>query len=262
VSILSAALRRPQTYVGHLREALATAHCAALYPFGLVDKALTTGHRSGSAVHDAPVILVHGYGHNRSGWFVLERALCDAGFTSVHTLNYSAFGRDGVPELAERLARRVDDVRRLTGADKVHMVGHSLGGILLRWYVQELGGDRVVDTAITIASPHEGTVTALGWVGNAIRDLRPGSAVVRRLAEGARQTPVSWVAMYSNLDLLVQPAVSAQLRSPALAATNIFVKDHGHVAIMSSPKVTRDVVDRLRRAAVSVPASRVTELAA
>jgi pimeloyl-ACP methyl ester carboxylesterase len=245
VSILTTALRRPQTYVGCAVEALNAARCAARYPLGLAEVALRTGRPKGDEVHDTPVLLVHGYGHNRSGWFLLDRTLRAEGFSSVHTMNYVAFARDGVPELAARLARRVDALRRLTGADKVHVVGHSLGGILLRYYVQELGGAESVDTAITIASPHEGTVAAMAGLGPVARDLRPGSRVMRRLAARARPTTVRWVAFYSNLDVLVHPASSAKVRHPDLHATNVLVKDHGHLTIMMAPIVARAVVAQL-----------------
>jgi len=248
VSILSTALRRPQTYAGLAREAANLAWCATRYPLGMVEAALRTGQPRGDETHDTPVLLVHGYGHNRSGWFTLDRALRGAGFSSVHTLNYIAFGREGVPELAARLAQRVDEVRRLTGAEKIHIVGHSMGGVLLRYYVQVLGGDAVVDTAVTIASPHEGTVTAMAGVGQGARDLRPGSKVMRRLAATARPSAVRWVAYYSNLDVLVQPSASAMLVHPSLHASNVLVKDQGHVSIMMAPEVVASVVQQLEAA--------------
>jgi pimeloyl-ACP methyl ester carboxylesterase len=248
VSILTTALRRPQTYVGCAREAISAARCAALYPLGLAEVALRSGKPSGDEAHDTPVLLVHGYGHNRSGWFLLDRSLRTAGFSSVHSMNYVAWGRDGIPALAARLARRVDAIRRLTGAEKVHVVGHSLGGVLLRYYVQELGGDRFVDTAVTIASPHAGTIAALAGVGAVARDLRPGSAVMRRLAAGVRATAVRWVSFYSNLDVLIQPGSSAMLVHPSFRATNVLVKDHGHLTIMVAPIVTRAVVAQLEAA--------------
>ena len=248
VGILASALRRPASYAGHAREVLAAAQCAALYPLGVIEKALSTGQPTGDRTYDTPVVLVHGYGHNWSGWIGLERALRRAGFTSVHTMNYIAFGTEGVPALAARLAARVDAVKRLTGAPRVHVVGHSLGGVLMRWYVQELGGDDHVDTAITVASPHEGSIAAIAAPGPAARDLRPGSRVMRRLAIGTRPSAVHWVALYSNLDMLVRPE-SARLRAPALAAENVFVKDHGHLSIMLSPVVTDAIVSRLADAA-------------
>ena len=241
-------LTRPRTYSGLARETLNTARCALLYPFGVREAALRTGRARGDRVRDTPVVLVHGYGHNRSGWFGLERRLRDAGFTSVHTMNYVAFGREGVPELAARLADRVEAIRELTGAPRVHLVGHSNGGILLRWFVQELGGDQVVGTAITVASPHEGTLAAMAAPGPCGRDLRPGSLVMRRLAATAQPSSVRWIAYYTNLDALVVPARSAMLRAPALRATNILVKDHGHLGMIVSPRVARGIVAQLEAA--------------
>jgi pimeloyl-ACP methyl ester carboxylesterase len=252
VGILTNALRRPQTYAGAAREALSMAQCAVRYPLGMIEAAVRTGRPRNDGTHDTPVVLVHGYGHNRSGWFVLDRALRNAGFSSVHTMNYVAWGHEGVPELAARLARRVEAVRRLTGADKVHVVGHSMGGVLLRYYVQVLGGAEFVDTAITIASPHEGTVTALAGVGRGARDLRPGSRVMRRLAAPSPAAAgVRWHSFYSNLDVFVQPSASAVLRHPDLHATNVLAKDHGHVTILLAPVVARSIVAQLEASEVS-----------
>ncbi len=249
MGIVTTALRRPETYVGCAKEMWNAARCAARYPLGVAEAALSTGAPRGDRTHDTPVLLVHGYGHNRSGWFLLERTLRAAGFSSVHTMNYLAFGREGIPELSARLADRVGEIRRVTGAEKVHVIGHSMGGVLLRYFVQELGGHRFVDTAVTIASPHEGTLMAKAGVGASARDMRPGSKVMRRLAASIhRAAGVRWVAFYSNLDVLIQPAASAMLRHPALHATNILVKDQGHLTIMMAPIVARSVVAQLEAA--------------
>jgi pimeloyl-ACP methyl ester carboxylesterase len=247
------ALRRRETYLGYAREAISFATCAARYPFGLRDGILRAGRPSGNPHYDTPVLLVHGFGHNRSGWFSLDQHLRRAGFTSVHTMNYDPFRHD-VPELAAMLADRVESLRRLSGLDRVHVVGHSLGGILLRWYVQELGGDDKVATAITIASPHQGTRLAgfmPGRTGRIAGELAPGSWLLRRLQHSARRTAVRWVAFYSNLDFFVQPASSAMITDPALGATNVFVKDTGHLSIMLSSRMARGVVDALEADALS-----------
>ena len=149
---------------------------------------------------------------------------------------------------AARLARLVEKTCEETGYEKVHVVGHSLGGILLRWYVQELGGDATVDTAVTIASPHEGTDLArlvFGPRSRTIRQIAPGSPTMRRLAEGARPSPVRWIAYYSNLDALVVPATSAMISAPELQAHNVFVKDQGHLSILLAPAVTSSIVEQL-----------------
>ena len=241
------ALRRRETYVGYAREAVSLAQCVARYPFGFLDGSLRTGRPSGQPHLDVPVLLVHGFGHNRSGWFVLQQHLRQAGFTSVHTMNYDPFRHD-VVELAEMLSDRVELIRGLTGAERVHVVGHSLGGILLRWYVQELGGDQRVATAVTVASPHRGTRLATfipGRTGRIATELAPGSWLLRKLERSARRTSVDWIAFYSNLDLFVQPSSSAMITEPALNATNVFVKDVGHLSIMLSSQVARGIVAAL-----------------
>lgn len=240
-------MRRPGTYLGHAREAIDIARAVAHYPAGLLDAAIRCGTATGDRCHDTPVVLVHGYGHNRSAWFTVERALRRAGFHRITTLNYNPLRHD-VPEIARRLKDHVDLVRSVTGSDKVHVVGHSLGGLVLRWYVQELGGHAAVDTAITVASPHHGTVAAvLGTpLGRTASQLLPGSPVIERLRRGARSTPVRWVSYYSNIDLLVQPSRSALLDG----AENVLVKDHGHLSILFSRRLAASVVEQLERAAV------------
>ncbi|MDQ1395334.1 MAG: hypothetical protein QOG64_593 [Acidimicrobiaceae bacterium] len=228
-------------------EAVSTARCAWWYPLGIMDAMAKGTEPCGDETYDTPVILVHGFGHNRSGWTVAQHHLRAAGFTSVHTMNYNPLRHD-LPELAAQLSDRVKLVRMLTGAPRVHLVGHSLGGLLIRWYVQELDGADKVATAITVASPHEGTWAALAGMGRTARQLRPGASVVRRLARPVRPNDVRWIAYYSNLDLLVQPGASAMIRHPDLRAANVLVKDLGHLSTMVSPLVTRSIVHQLEAA--------------
>jgi pimeloyl-ACP methyl ester carboxylesterase len=250
---MARALRRPESYVGNLREVVGATVCVALYPFGLIDAGLDaatgalSGHRHDRAHTDTPVLLLHGYGHNRSGWVFVQRHLRRAGFTRVFTMNYNPLARD-VPKLAEELRNRVDAIRAATGAERVHLAGHSLGGILIRYYIHLLGGDQHVGTAITVSSPHAGTLAAHLAFGPTATQLRPDSALLAQLDDAARPSAVRWIAYYSNLDLLVQPAASAMLTHPALHATNILVKDLGHLSILLSPGLGRSIAQQLAAA--------------
>lgn len=247
VGVISTALKRRDTYIGHVREAVGLARAVAAYPRGVFESAITCGRPCGDVRHDTPVLLVHGFGHNRSAWMVLDRHLRKAGFTSVHTFNYNPLVHD-VPEIARRLKERVDLLRAVTGAEKVHLVGHSLGGVVIRWFVQELGGAAVVDTAVSVASPHQGTLAALGAAaapfGRTAKQLLPGSAVMAQLASQPVPKSVRWIAYYSNLDLLIQPGSSGKLDG----AVNILVKDHGHLSILLSLAVARSIAEQLEAA--------------
>ncbi|MHB1925441.1 MAG: esterase/lipase family protein [Acidimicrobiales bacterium] len=241
------ALRRPATYVGAIKEVSSLLRCASRYPSGMVPMRARSARGAGGGAHATPVLLIHGFGHNHSGWWVLRSHLKAAGFGTVETFDYSPIPRD-IPSTARRLGDAVERLRRRTGADKVHIVGHSLGGLLARWYVQELDGADVVDTVVTLGTPHEGTWAAVVAPGRTAAELRPGSWVVQRLNRHPRVDGVRWVAFYSNVDYLVQPPRSAMIRQPGLNDVNILAKDHGHVSLILSPRVARAVVEQLQAA--------------
>ena len=238
-----------------VREAVSVARCALVYPQGMLEVATHTGQPCGDISRDTPIVLVHGYGHNASAWVMLKSALRRNGFTSVHTMNYNPWF-DNVPKIARKLSDRIETIRTLTGSDKVHIVGHSLGGIVARWYVQEEGGDLTVGTAITLASPHAGTRAAFAGPGRTARELRPGSWVMRRLNETATPSDVRWIAFYGDSDALVQPISSGRINAPALNARNVLIPGMGHLGMLLSGDVVNQVLDELLNppeAATSLP---------
>lgn len=249
-SAMARAARRPTTYSGHLKELTSTVVTAGMWPLGFKDRGLAelAGASDGSPV-DTPVLLVHGYGANKSNWLFVNRYLHQAGFERVHALNYNPFTAD-IPELAERCAERATELREHFGVDRVHVIGHSLGGIIARYAVQVLGL-RGVDVCLTIASPHGGVrlarrgsyLAALSPFASGL-SLRPDSAVMTLLRSSARPLPTRFVAYYSNLDLIV-PARRAMIVEPELEATNVLIKDHGHLSIMLSRRLTTSIVDQL-----------------
>lgn len=195
--------------------------------------------------HTAPVVLVHGYGGTCSTWSPLERRLRDAGVTRLHTTTYSPFA-PCVPEIARELVRECHDAMDRAGTDRVHLVGHSLGGVVVRYAVQELGLEPHARTAVTVASPHSGTPAALLARGALVASLRPGSPLLSQLRRRARTSGVRWVAYYSDADLVVRPR-SARLDEPSLGATNVLVPGAGHLGIVRSRLFLASVVDLLTR---------------
>lgn len=247
-------LLRPKAYIGTVRELALTAVHAAAYPMGMARDAnrRSTPMPDGAPVDAVaddetgriPVILVHGWVHNRSAFLGISRALRRAGFRHIHAFDYNPLNYD-IPEVAGMLAAEVQRVRSMTGADKVMIVGHSLGGVVSRYYVQQLGGDEVVDTVISLGSPHRGTYAAFLAPGSSGPQMRPGHPLMRKLQETARPSNVRWIAVYSDLDLLILPAVSAKLTHPALRAHNVKVADLGHLSLLMSGDVLRTVVEHL-----------------
>lgn len=255
VALALRGLARPGTYVGAARELLLGAVHLATYPLGVARDANrrvtpygkpreADDPHTDSATAATPVVLLHGYVHNRSAFIGMSRALRKAGFAHIHGFDYNPLAYD-IPEVAGMLAGEVERVLALTGADRVQLVGHSMGGVIARYYVQQLGGEDTVDTVLTLGAPHRGTYTAYLGLGRAVGQLRPGSALLRKLEETARPSDVRWVALYSDMDLMVVPAASAKLVHPALRATNVRLDDTGHMSLLLSGHALRTVVEHL-----------------
>lgn len=248
---------------GFLREARGLATHLALYPLGFTSLPLGGEHEepaeSSSDTFELPVVLVHGYFHNRSGFFFLARSLRRRGFRRVYGMNYNPLG-ESIPSLAARLGRRVEDVLKTSGQPRVHLVGHSLGGLIARWYVQEMDGSRNVDHCVTIGTPHEGTYASYAGVGQAAKDMRPGSDVLHRLDRSfASSEETTFVNLYSDLDVLIVPP-SAALLPEAPNVSNHLIRDFGHTSLLISPELISTVARHLAAADVHTPLAEVRHL--
>jgi pimeloyl-ACP methyl ester carboxylesterase len=95
-----------------------------------------------------PVLLVHGFGGAKSSWSFLARTLSAHGRT-VDAMTYTPFGTS-VEQLADRLVVEVERLLSQTGADKLHLVGHSLGGVVI---AQAIAGGRLTGWS-TRSSPY------------------------------------------------------------------------------------------------------------
>jgi len=219
----------------------------ALYPLGLVGTPLRPRELdNGHDVYNTPIVQVHGYFHNRSGFFFMSRELRAEGFRWIHGMNYNPL-RSGVPELADWFRKHVEDVMRISGAKRVHVVGHSLGGVIARWYIQELGGEKHVDHCVTIGTPHHGTMAAFLGPGPAARDMRPGSEVVQRLEKGFAKSKVMYVNLYSDLDFLIIPSSSALLPERRNVHQDL-IGDLGHTSLLVSQELIDQITSHLTAA--------------
>ena len=171
---------------------------------------------------------------------MLRRGLRRRGFGRVLTLNYSPLTAD-VRTAAALLAREVEQLVAETGYERVHVVGHSLGGLIARYYVTRLGGDQRVHTLVTLGTPHSGTYSAYALPSPLCRQLRPGSALMRELAEPVPGCRTRFLAYWSDLDQMVLPQDHARLEHPDLAVHNIEVHGLGHMSLPISGRVVHGI---------------------
>lgn len=233
---------------------------AGLYPLGAVAERAGAGSRAheqrrdlaglspvqrGLIVEDieaagTPILLIHGMVDNRSIFTLLRRGLNRRGFHRVATLNYSLLTRD-IRLAATHLATRVEQVCEETGFERIHVIGHSMGGLIARYYVQRLGGDDRVHTLVTLGTPHGGTAPARLLPHPLARQLRPGSDLIDELAAPAPGCRTRFLAVWSDLDQLMVPKRNARLAHPDLDARNLLIRGVGHMSLPIHPPAVHEI---------------------
>ncbi|HQR80611.1 MAG TPA: alpha/beta fold hydrolase [Actinomycetota bacterium] len=232
----------------------------AMYPFGLVEDKYRHAEQHhtleglppvqrGLIIGDVeaagtPIILIHGIIDNHTVFAFLRRALNRRGFGRVITLNYSPLS-DDIPRVARRLKSLVEKVRRETGYERVHVIGHSMGGVVARYYVQCLGGDQRVHTLVTLGSPHSGTMPAYLVPHSVVKQMRPDSPVVQELDAPAPNCRTRMVAIWSDLDQMIIPKRNARIVHPDLNARNVFFRGVGHMSFPVDGRVVHEICTTL-----------------
>nr|BFF03896.1 hypothetical protein GCM10020241_55710 [Streptoalloteichus tenebrarius] len=109
-------------------------------------------------------------------------------------------GEDNVAN-ARAIARLVDDLRARTGAEKVHLVAHSMGGLSTRHFLKRLGGTDRVRSSVAFGSPQYGYLPACLLAPDQGGQMCPFSPFLADLNAGD-DTPgdVAYTTMRSTLD--------------------------------------------------------------
>jgi len=214
---------------------------SALIPFprlgGSMDSALPY---SGAT---PPVLLVHGYLCNHGVWRAMKRFLESCGVGAWTHAAEPVFA--GIDDYVPALAARIDAVLECTKAPRLVLVGHSMGGLILRAYLRA-HGSRQVALCITLGTPHHGTRSARRGLGESARQMVPGSDWLKGLAHtesGGPPSPV--VSIWSRHDNVVAPQESARLEE----AENIALDGVGHMALVFSDVVQALVLEKTLGAA-------------
>jgi pimeloyl-ACP methyl ester carboxylesterase len=183
-----------------------------------------------------PVVAVHGYTQNRVDFLGLARACKRAGVGPVYGINYPWFG--SIRGNARRLSRFIERVVRETGASRVDLVAHSLGGLVAMEYLHTAGNVQV-RRIVTIASPHAGVPWQGPIPGKAGDSMRAGL-----VAHASKPVPVPCLSLYSTHDNVVHPPSTSELAHRG--GQDRAFQDTGHLSILFEQDVLQAVVEFLR----------------
>jgi hypothetical protein len=210
------------------RELLAGAALGILFPFGLG----LSQRRADRIKNQRTIVLIHGYGGNRSSLYPLAAYLRLCGFKKILFYDYSS--RRGIEQAA--IGLKVFLKQKIKGG-RIDLVCHSMGGLVARTYIQLLGGARRVDHCVTLGSPHSGTYNAY-WLPNRVgEELRPHSSILQKLAATFTNSGnIKFCSILGGSDNIVLP------RDLGPFADALVIPDCGHWGLLVSKAVMDEVV--------------------
>jgi triacylglycerol esterase/lipase EstA (alpha/beta hydrolase family) len=180
---------------------------------------------------ERPVLLVHGVLCNAGVWVRFARYLRRHGVTGLYSLSYGP-PLASIDAFAAQLARKIDAIVAATGAPRVSIVAHSMGGLVARAYVRQHGSARI-ERIVTIGSPHHGSMLAWFFPGQALSQMRPGNPWLAQLNAERPDPGLRLVSLWSWHDSMVAPQTSSELPG----AVEIVLAGIGHNALLGDPSV-------------------------
>ncbi|HEY9198366.1 MAG TPA: alpha/beta fold hydrolase [Gammaproteobacteria bacterium] len=205
------------------------------------------------------VILVHGLNRSEHSMVKLQAALQAEGYATINVAYPSR--TKTVDELAgPYIEHAVADCRK-TGAEQIHFVTHSMGGILVRYYLAH-EAMRDLGRVVMLGPPNQGSevVDALKDVpgfetinGPAGRQLGTDAASLSRQL-GPVTYPVGVIAGNRSINLLLSLMIPGEddgkvsvERAKVEGMMDFLVVPHTHPLIMNSEQVIHQTCHFLRR---------------
>ena len=115
-------------------------------------------------IPEYPLILLHGYWNRPIAWKKFVPFFEANGYVKGKNLFlFDGRGDNESPAIidirinAKKLQDLVQHVLTLTGSAKVNLVAHSMGGLISRWYIEQLGGNANVHKLIMMGTPNHGS---------------------------------------------------------------------------------------------------------
>jgi len=195
-----------------------------------------------------PIILVPGYHMNRWSMLPLQYYLKRCGFENIWAINNPIL-KDDILVFADELHAKVEEYYAHCGGQQVVLIGHSMGGLVSRHYMQKYGTDKIKGQ-ISFGTPYRGTKTYRLGQGTQGKQFKPGSEVCNITTP----PPVPHLIIWSTRDWVVVPSANGHLDD----SNEMVISDAGHLGMLVSVPVFRRVhslLDELEQAGTELNSS-------
>ena len=191
-----------------------------------------------------PIIFVHGLYHNHTGWYLYLRWFRRWGWSHAKAINLRGKFRS-IHEFARILADEVEKVMAESQSDQVDLVGHSMGGLVIRSYLTEDHARAKIRRVVTLGSPHGGSKLAVLGLGQAAKEMVPGSAFLQSLSQGVQMPQGGgFYSIYTLVDNMVLPNESTKLAWDGVKNLETRIIDHvGLVFCKQTARLVRECLE-------------------
>lgn len=187
------------------------------------------------------IVLVHGFFSTNKIFFLMKKKFEKNGFTCFAPTLRPINAKYGIENLGEKLKSEIDF--HLGDKEEFSLVGFSMGGIVCRYYLQELGGVSRVKNFITISVPHKGTLTAYLFPSKGVRQLRPNSEFLKNLLHNELVlTGLTLYSLRTPFDLMITPSNSSLWEIAHNKKYNSIV----HSFMLFNTKLIKDIISLLK----------------
>jgi triacylglycerol lipase len=164
-----------------------------------------------ATVHD-PILFVHGWNSSSSTWNTMVGRFSADGWAANEIWNWSYNTSQSNVTTASQIQTKVNEILAATGATKVDIISHSMGGLSSRYYSKNLGGSTKIDQWVSLGGPNHGTDTAYFCTQTSCKEMRPGSTFLNNLNSGD-ETPGTpqYRTWWSPCDTVINPDSSVAL---------------------------------------------------
>ena len=205
-----------------------------------------------------PVLLVHGHHGSAANWAAMKPKLAAEGWAPTALDFVTGEWKDWtLDELAQQVGLHVMAIKNRTKQDKIDVVAHSLGGIVVRQYLKFHGGERHVRRLVCLGAPHHGVgFAAFGQFLTIAKLFAPhGEALNRLNRPDETHGEVQYTNLWSPSDWAEwAPYASGRLKG----AFNYKVMKTPHADYPTDDRVFAVVKESLMRPLGDTPAGEPT----
>ena len=113
-----------------------------------------------------------------------------------------------IPRFSRRLDQEITQIKKNTGAKKVDIVAHSMGGVVSRYYIERMGGRDDVGKLIMVQTPNHGSEWAdlrvfVEYVGD-VKDIKNVRKLLSKFGIAAQASDIIDEFFPSLCDLLIE----------------------------------------------------------